>query len=208
MAPEGQPRAGGARHTAAEPSPSQAPACPPALLGTQKPGIQSPARLSFPPPRSPLKCLLRSHTRGCPSPVCALSHCPLPQVETLLPFLSMLSTLLRKCVLTQSQYLSLRAEQKRHSMANELPRETCTCNTPYFPTCVPPRASPACPQQEADSHTGTHTRGLHSSSLTPNLVHTPLTLAIQVTVVTYVNKSQVVQRARRTPGREAVTGSR
>ena len=115
---------------------------------------------------------------------------------------------LRKCVLTQSQDLSLRAEQKRHSMANELPRETCTCNTPYFPTCVPPRASPACPQQEADSHTGTHTRGLHSSSLTPNLVHTPLTLAIQVTVVTYVNKSQVVQRARRTPGREAVTGSR
>lgn len=159
--PEGQPRAGGARHTAAEPSPSQAPGRPPALLGTQKPGIQSPARLSFPPPRSPLKCLLRSHTRGCPlARLCIIALSTAPGGDSAsLPVHAVPS--LRKCVLTQSQYLSLRAEQKRHSMANpshnELPRETCTRNTPYFPTCAPPRASPACPQQEADSHTGTHT---------------------------------------------------
>ena len=99
---------------------------------------------------------------------------------------------LRKCVLTQSQYLSLKQSGIRHSTANpsynELPRgrrvHVTHLNFPAAPPHPqPPGATPACPQQ-ADPYTGTHARALHGSPLTPNLVHTPLTLAIQVTVVT------------------------
>lgn len=74
-----------------------------------------------------LKCLLRSHTRGCPlAHLCIIALSTAPGGDSAsLPVHAVHS--LRKCVLTQSQYLSLRAEQKRHSMANpsynELPRE-------------------------------------------------------------------------------------